>query len=166
MGSGRFGNENYSSLLLFSSSLISFIYVYDLLKLFLYNLIMMCVAARAYLLGYNCADEKELEAALRFCWTHYGSLSLSLCVISGCLYLACSEMTVNVNFLLFGYWRLLGTMMFMHLVITQVLDYITGSIVIVIALVVVLLLHKLILDLQVGMSIYLIVDGLFAGRPT
>lgn len=25
------------------------------------------VAARAYLLGYNCADEKELEDALRFC---------------------------------------------------------------------------------------------------
>lgn len=25
------------------------------------------VAARAYLLGYNCEDEKELEAALRFC---------------------------------------------------------------------------------------------------
>jgi len=54
-------------LFFFSSSLNSFIYVYDLLKLFLYNLIMMCVAARAYLLGYNCADEKELEAALRFC---------------------------------------------------------------------------------------------------
>lgn len=28
----------------------------------------MNFAARAYLLGYNCADEKELEAALRFCW--------------------------------------------------------------------------------------------------
>lgn len=26
------------------------------------------MAARAYLLGYNCADEKELKAALRFCW--------------------------------------------------------------------------------------------------
>lgn len=25
------------------------------------------VAARAYQLGYNCADEKELEDALRFC---------------------------------------------------------------------------------------------------
>ncbi|CAK9136963.1 unnamed protein product [Ilex paraguariensis] len=24
--------------------------------------------ARAYLLGYNCADEKELEAVMRFCW--------------------------------------------------------------------------------------------------
>jgi len=46
----------------------------------------------------------------------------------------------------------------MHLVITQVLDYITGSIVIVSAIVVFLLLYKLILDLQVGMSIYLIVD--------
>ncbi|PNX71984.1 F-box protein skip31-like, partial [Trifolium pratense] len=23
--------------------------------------------ARAYLLGYNCADEKELEATLRYC---------------------------------------------------------------------------------------------------
>lgn len=27
------------------------------------------VSARAYLLGYNCDDEKELEAALRFCWS-------------------------------------------------------------------------------------------------
>lgn len=33
----------------------------DLIFVFVY------VTARAYLLGYNCDDDKELEAALRFC---------------------------------------------------------------------------------------------------
>lgn len=35
-------------------------------KLLMY--VLWHLTARAYLLGYNCADEKELKAALRFCW--------------------------------------------------------------------------------------------------
>jgi len=54
MGSGRFGN--------FSSAT----HTTCLSKLVIYP-VRLYFAARAYLLGYNCADEKELQAALRFC---------------------------------------------------------------------------------------------------
>lgn len=59
MGSGRFGIYlciNFSFWLVDCSS--PFIHVFSP---------FFSVSARAYLLGYNCDDEKELEAALRFC---------------------------------------------------------------------------------------------------
>ena len=59
MGSGRFGKPmSFTFILLLVSCMDLYL-----------QLIMVCVfyTARAYLLGYNCADEKELEATLRFC---------------------------------------------------------------------------------------------------
>lgn len=58
MGSGRFGTR-------FSSpSMHSLIYAaLGMVSSHLY----VYMAARAYLLGYNCKDEEELEAALRIC---------------------------------------------------------------------------------------------------
>ncbi|XVE99975.1 hypothetical protein REPUB_Repub03eG0246300 [Reevesia pubescens] len=58
MGSGRFGNENYLNLSIFHGFPDFIVCLSDFYD---------SVAARAYLLGYNCEDEKELEAALRFC---------------------------------------------------------------------------------------------------
>lgn len=58
MGSGRFGNFCF-----FTSAMIGLL----ILQKYFIHLVYVYVAARAYLLGYNCADEKELNAALRFC---------------------------------------------------------------------------------------------------
>lgn len=58
MGSGRFGNFCF-----FTSAIIAL----QILQKYFIHLVFVYVAARAYLLGYNCADEKELNAALRFC---------------------------------------------------------------------------------------------------
>ena len=64
MGSGRFGNGLTQFQVICSQILEKPLEGTHVKVLFLYNI---CMAARAYLLGYNCADEKELEAALRFC---------------------------------------------------------------------------------------------------
>ena len=69
-----------SIFLSFIPSVISFICLWSSETLSISSHCDVYVAARAYLLGYNCADEKELEAALRFCWTKYCSYS------SGCFY--------------------------------------------------------------------------------
>lgn len=64
MGSGRFGNEYNNSC--FSALHLHFVFGCVSFSL-ITNRNSVSMAARAYLLGYNCADEKELEAALRFC---------------------------------------------------------------------------------------------------
>lgn len=58
MGSGRFGN--YLNWPVFDAFNDLTVYASDFCD---------SMAARAYLLGYNCDDEKELEAALKFCWS-------------------------------------------------------------------------------------------------
>lgn len=85
LGSGRFGTEcllqNTHQDLFLSRSLqnkclllLLFYWIYfsfvlqQIYLFFLRGFFFYFWLARAYLLGYNCADEKELEATLRFCW--------------------------------------------------------------------------------------------------
>jgi len=66
MGSGRFGKLIYLSLFLFSGVVkIQPLRITACIFILLTHISIL--TARAYLLGYNCADEKELEATLRFC---------------------------------------------------------------------------------------------------
>lgn len=64
MGSGRFGK--LISLAFFLLVLFLTL-VRSVLEHSSHNDVSLILTARAYVLGYNCADEKELEATLRFC---------------------------------------------------------------------------------------------------
>ena len=113
MGSGRFGNLILVYFSLFYPLLSSLLYIYDLPKLFLYHLIVMYMWQHELI----CWDIIVLMKRSWKLLCDFAEPTMGLS-FGGFLYLACSEMAVNVKILLFGYWRLLGTMMFMHLEIT------------------------------------------------